>query len=717
MTDLNGLILDDTYYLFTLQNTLPYLPQNIYLDENGTVAPDPIQFLANGTLPDLYWEEGATYRLEVRQGNSQTDPLIYVWNDYQPLGTEQPIPPENGSISTDNQVANGQFSIVNFVGSFTTSSPGTYNIAPGWQLITEGSGNATVTQATFIGTDWTPDNATNASYGLSITNNGFTTVTLQQTFSGNGALWTGAESLGATGPGVAINFTASASTAVNLGVQINYNSGSVPEDINFLVPITTIMTDYQKSSPILISTSVVVPANASTNLDFVMTNNTTYKITSVQLVAQDFVQDVPYLQTTLQQQQNSTFYYYNPLLQFKPIPSLLTGWDFGLNPNQFGSASISIPTANSAYAWDQTIMQSSQAAVTVTRNASTGGMKVTTGAANEAFYLLQYLTGTEAIQTTLSNLSVNINAYSTIHGSVTVRCYLVNCGLSSGVIPVAAPGQTICTIAGGHGQSYATPDGTISLSQAGWVFIPPLNGFYEPQTLPTANGDVQFVSYAGATNYNADVLGNNFAIIVSFACPTSGTVVNINSISCVPGDIATRPAPQSYDEVLRECEHYYEKSYDTSVIVTPTTGSNTFVNALFFPQQALSGGINILLYPTPFGFQFKEIKRAVPNLYIYSPYTSGTPAANTVYAWIKTNNGSATPAPATILLTVSPATTGYWTLTDPQASASTLGKKGVAFTQQNQTSPIAYLISSGSSSNATGGIYLHYVADSRLGVV
>jgi hypothetical protein len=50
--DLNGLQLDSSYYLFTLQNTLPYLPSPIWQDpDQNVVWSDPIEFLANGTLP------------------------------------------------------------------------------------------------------------------------------------------------------------------------------------------------------------------------------------------------------------------------------------------------------------------------------------------------------------------------------------------------------------------------------------------------------------------------------------------------------------------------------------------------------------------------------------------------------------------------------------------------------------------------------------------
>src|SRR5665213_2035655 len=85
--DLVGFPLNDQYYISFLQNTVPYLPQLVYRDNQGQ-APwsDPIFFYPNGTLPDnLYFEDDEVYRLEIRQmvglTPAQSDPLIYVVND------------------------------------------------------------------------------------------------------------------------------------------------------------------------------------------------------------------------------------------------------------------------------------------------------------------------------------------------------------------------------------------------------------------------------------------------------------------------------------------------------------------------------------------------------------------------------------------------------------------------------------------------------------
>ena len=718
MVDLNGKALDGTYFMFTLFNTLPYLPQTLAIDENGTPASNPIQFLANGTLPvDLYWDDEATYRIEIRQGNTQADPLIYEINNYEPLGAEGPTPPPaDTTTTTDNQITNPQFSVLNFTGSLAISVAGTYNFAPGWYLDAAGSGTVTLSQRTYTGDEYTPDNATNASYGLRIVNNGFTSIKLRQRFNHNGALWTGADSLGSTGPGVAVNFTASSNTNFDLTVELEFSDSSTSPIAT--VPINNrINEDFPVSQPVVISQSAVAAGVAYTDLAFSYTGSLTFDITSVQLVAQDVVEDVIYAQTSLERQVDHMFHYYQPALNFKPISSLLTGWDFPLNPAQFGSTVAGISTT-SQYVWDQTIMGTSASTVGVVRDVRNGNMTVTSGAINQAFYLLQYLTGAEALKTLVSTLSVNINAYSTIHNSVSVRCYLYNCGVSAGSIPTSATGATIGTVAS---------DGQFSLSAAGWTAITPANGVNQAQTLglqeTSGSGDIQFLSYDGFSNYNVDASGTNFAIVVTFSCPTSGTAVNINSISCVPGDIATRPAPQTQDEVLRDCQYYYEMSYGTGGTTNPA-GTNSTNNSICVAQAA-----NLGLYLTPgahpqenynftqqgFGLTFKQVKRVSPTLKVYSTKTLNTP--NTVTAYVDyIYHGASGPGNATITADVTFAT-NY---------TATTGLQSLSFipiiAQLNAniiSTPVVQIDNATPTDYYWGNAYItyHYTADSRLGVV
>ena len=87
--NLVGQPFDDTYYAFFLTNTLPYIPQAVYQDPNGVSAwNDPIEFSASAGLPNnLYFSPNLVYRIEFRNGPNQTDPLIWLVENYVPIGS------------------------------------------------------------------------------------------------------------------------------------------------------------------------------------------------------------------------------------------------------------------------------------------------------------------------------------------------------------------------------------------------------------------------------------------------------------------------------------------------------------------------------------------------------------------------------------------------------------------------------------------------------
>src|ERR1041385_1894081 len=151
MVDLEGNPLNDEYYIFYLENVFPYLPQTVYHDPDGTIPwNNPIQFLPNGTLPDdIYFDNSLVYRLEVRHGNTQSDALIYEVNNFVP-GTDGGGSSSTSSSITNNQATNPQFSEINFSSPLSITTSGTYNVAPGWDLVLTGGGTATVTQVISI---------------------------------------------------------------------------------------------------------------------------------------------------------------------------------------------------------------------------------------------------------------------------------------------------------------------------------------------------------------------------------------------------------------------------------------------------------------------------------------------------------------------------------------------------------------------------------------
>ena len=695
--DLTGAPMDDTYYFFVLQNVLPYLPSTIYHDESQTVAwSNPIQLLANGTLPvDMYFNDELVYRLEWRAGPTQSDALIYVVENYSPSANSVPEPGGSSS-SSENQITNPQFATVNFIGSLVIGTAGTYDIAPGWQLIAAGSGTVTVSQDTYIGSDWTADSQTNAPYGLSIIKNGFTSVILRQTFHGNGALWTGAQSLGAEGPGVAFNVTASADDPVTLTANITYSDLSTASLLN--QALLTTNNDYFTSTPILESFNTDSPDVAYTQLNIVMTSSSTYHITSVQLVGQTVVGEIPYIQTTLERQKDEEFNVYNAELQYKPIPSYLTGWDFPLNPAQFGDTVVvaGLGTSASQYVWDQTLAFQTADALTITRDSGTNGIKIAT-ASNSSFALVQYLTAAQAREILSQRNSVQIQGRVS---TGTLVGYVNMYWTTDATLPDA-------TSVGKKSLVSTITAGVPTIGNGTWnkVARPALANNDAKITLTSTNTAYSFSQFdASATA--GKTTATFFAIVISFDTMLSTTTAVIDYCSLVGGDIATRPAPQTPDAVLRECQYYYEKSYNTSDVATPTAGVNTVNGLLNFPMDiaysytSAAGVINFnAVVANSFSLQWQTTKCNVPTVYLYSK-------AGTV---------------ANVSLTIA------------GASAAALTDKLVAtyWTTINKTTKSAYYlpvtpnganaigacsgVNAGAANYNVAWISVQYVADSRLG--
>jgi len=305
--NLTGQQLDDTYYIFFLTNTMPYLPQNVFQDKDGnTPWANPLQFLPNGTLPDnLYFDDDLAYRLEIRQGPLQSDPLIYEINDFIPLGA---VPsPEENTVGEDNQISNAQFSEVSFNGTLTITAAGTYEVAPGWSLKLTGTGSTSLTQRVFTPLAAPPT----PPYALEINNNGWTTAILFQRFNGIGAIYDGIDndggSIAASIVGKAIGVTE------NIAVSYVPNAGAS-------VPIIT-STALSTSVFTILSHAVNNPNSNNSglsNVDYIdiiitLPNTGIVQISNVQFVGQNKpLTDDPTLpafqEETLERQQDHLFH-------------------------------------------------------------------------------------------------------------------------------------------------------------------------------------------------------------------------------------------------------------------------------------------------------------------------------------------------------------------------------------------------------------------------
>ncbi len=314
--DLQARAFDDDFYLYILQNTIPYIPATVYHDVNLSQPwINPIEFLANGTLPiDIYFDPTQVYRLEFRQNNgidppSQNDALIYEVNDYVP-GTGGSTPITTVAFPTGNQVANPQFALFNFAGpSIATviTTAGTYNIAPGWFLDLAGSGTATITQVPLTSLNPTKSNA---PYALHIVISGWDpdSVILRQRFSQNGVLWSGMV--------VAAAITASTGTGfATLTANLVPDVGA-PTTVLSVPVVNTTLTEYTGHATIPASTDTTVPPAAYIEIQIPLSSTSDMYFTSVQLVVENPAMpfEPSFIQNTVDLQIDGTYHTEYPIV-------------------------------------------------------------------------------------------------------------------------------------------------------------------------------------------------------------------------------------------------------------------------------------------------------------------------------------------------------------------------------------------------------------------
>lgn len=606
---------------------------------------------------------------------------------------------------TVNELTNPQFVEVLFptatssgistATTFSVTGTNTYTfIAPSWQMLTSGTGTVVVSQVAIAAS--TP---TNPSYALQIqSGSGVTAISLVQRVFASPTL------LSATiinGMVLAASLGGGGSAPVVLTYHPS-GSGSIDTQIFALT------TTNDQSLSLLQASVTLSNINSGTApsgyIDFVITLQAgiAYQISSCQLTTVSAVTAiVPFLELSTPLQQSGLFGYWQPALNQKEIPSFLTAWDFPLNPSQFYGDALSGPfttTNGSKYIWDQTILFSTVDNVMQwSRDTSTGGLKLSTGSTSTSFAIVQYLSQAQARKILVNNSSVALNAYiSTGAGPVTAN---VSLWWTTAALPNAASGFSLVSAV----------DNTTAIPSVGggsygtWTQVPNIYN----------NGSVSITAATAASASRFDIPGFNgsttgqttatsFAIVVAFSQITSAQAVTINFGSLVRGNIATRPAPQTPDEVLRECQYYYEQSYSSGMLV----GTATKVNCQFFCLNCSNtqGGTNAYGYQTPFTLIYNTKKRAVPTVSLYDPIT-GT--LGNIHAYIYF------PAISSQVFT-----SANNALTVSSNYATTTGNFSSIYTP---TAITAFVDGTGASfagnSFVSGGLMFQYVCDARLGIV
>lgn len=623
------------------------------------------------------------------------------------LTSSTPTPPgESGGI--DNQIANPQFTnillnenfptVLNFVGAISSEVP----IAPNWDLVVTGTGTITLQRLTVVGTDNVP---TSPPYVLDIEIGGGITANVRQRFPKNSGLWSST-----VNPIFLAGTYVARTEAATVNLEMYYQDGIAAPIQIMSNALNSAYNFYSGATPFQIpaSTNPNAGNNGFVDIYLAFPESSHIRVTSINLFPNRDSAPLTVLPSIDSSDRNEAYQgdYYIPRLNQKREDSFLVAWDFAVAPFQFIENATLSNTLT--YITDQTLAQRSNgAAVTWARNnANIPSINFSSTVQNESFYMLQYLTGAQVRDMVSNPLSVNVFAYQTGGATSSVmRVYLIR-GTSGATLP-AIP-TSIGTI---------NAAGEFTVTQAGWTEIP-------RSGLDTAKANIKILT---PPNYDQILEGGydygfsgweltdsgqiadteKFAIVVSFFCPSAGTTaISVSSISCVPGDLPYRPPVKSFQHTLRECQFYWEKSYDNSTVAgTATPGGSISKEQLLEAINTGGNNYDILVSPRMFTIRFNNLKRQLPTMTLYSAL-SGSP--DNVRVRVYREGGIINEAD--VILSIN------WTLVHQ-------GQKEVSFYPINQSLFITNINTTSSfvPSLATltfeSFIIFHYVADARIGIV
>lgn len=711
LPDLIGEPLNDEYYIFFLENTFPYNPQTVYTDPQGIGAwLFPLQFEPAGTLPNnLYFDPNLVYRIEVRHGPLQSDDLIYEINNFVP--GESNINPNNLSIlSTDNLASNSVFAEVYFTAPIGSSLPtltiataGTYDIAPGWQLLLEGTGSITFTQLMITGDQ---NQVSNPPFALRcVTSGNWTKVYLYQRYTKNGAIFAG----GAITMSLVGKSNVTAET-VTLIYQPNFTA-----DVQEIVSDLLLVGSYD-----VLAGAINLPDsnnNVDSNdayVDFIISLPFvgSVDISSVQIIGQTLPLDdpttidiPPYQQESYERMVDHLFHLYRTNLIEKPKANLLTGWNFSLNPFQFVDPTVASVATQTEYIADQTIFHQNavnqlETGRNVTAQRQNLVVKAVTAATNTRFALIQYIDPS----TIKPYWSYVVSAFARMRivspiadSKIRVKMRLI---YRASLPPAISAIEPISSWVAGDDPTF----------DPAWTPIAPLND--PAYILPNEYEDPTLFSYPGFA-YNQfqlpDTSADNMTLgIVIYTMDELHTVVaeedsiEFDKISLIQSDFGADAAAETWDESLRKCQFYYEKSYEIPVLPgTATAIGAKFANQFIFTDTGIG---NSELYPTSFSCDFMQVKRIIPTVDFYS---SSTGTVDFVFAQIEKNNVVTASGD---IAAVAPAASPKWELSTTYSST----ERFIMIARLTSTAVLTAVATGVLGDN--GLVTYQYTADARMGI-
>ncbi len=584
--------------------------------------PNPINLGAFGTIQDnaannvaLYYypydDAGAVqlYYVEVRNANGVLQFTREAW----PPNVNEADNPNNAIGNIANQLSNPQFAQVSFLPNnpltitIAIATTTTVSIAPDWDIVivTSGASTVAVLRTSIAGTQAFPFNP---PYTLTITPGAnITSIKLRQRLNNNPNIWAPAIPNALNGYLASTILLAPASSvimeyqpsgqAVQVLLTANNISGAFAQFNNTVQLLPD--NNPQNSDVGFVDILLNLPVGAPTTFS------------NVQVVPLNTNQiNIVYDQTPVNRQADQLFNYWQSLLNFKPVSSFLIGWDFPLNPAQFLGTAVAASAAGnntSRYVWDQLIIfQSANNGYTVQKPAD-GTLTITSSpAAGTQLALVQYLeasTSNDILSAALQGLASNINIATTQIAGISCS---VDLYYTTGTLPnINANNSIVATL---------NADGTVATFNNGtqpWIKVPRSNLGNATFTVNnTVRANTGFSGWVDTTGGSATA--TYFAIVIGFGNLAQNNLVTINSISLVPGSIPTIPAPQAVSEVLRECQRYYQKSFETATIPAQNIGFNT-------GEQSFTSSVGNNTGTASGSIMFQNAMIDIPTIVTYNP--------------------------------------------------------------------------------------------------
>lgn len=687
--------------------TYDQLPNPITLSSVGTIVNNSGTNIAVYYYPFDAEGEIQLYYIVVRDADGVVQLIREAWPNITPAA--DPTKTEN---SISNELSNSQFVDVLFEPEYGMDitfagalSEVAYAIAPSWDLVisSNGAGNVTVNRTAIAGS---ANVVTNPPYRIEVLGGGgnVSSIKLRQRLTNNPDIW-------ASGF-IAGHLLVASLDDINHTVSMLYAPNIAPEATT-IVTGTTGVTGYvvlKDTIELAPGTNTDTADDGYVDIEIVLPVAGQVAVTSVQLVGLETdQQDVVYDQEPANRQKDHLFHYYNPLLQYKPTSSFLQGWDFPMNPHQFGSSGSlgSIGADKSAYAWDQTIIyQSANNSISYQRTSNPAGWLELTASTPTQTAIIQYLSVSDAQELLNStSLACYLRAYT-----------LQSAGITGTISLWYTTDASLPNVASGTNNSIVltlNSTGKPTLLNGNWTEISRSNLGDAKFTLTTASTPREF-DFSGWSLSSYPAGANYFAIVIGFGSLTTSNSIVIEQVNLCPGHIASPCNPLSYSLTLQELQKYYEKSY----LSTVTAGTNTAVGEIrqFTFTYLTNGDVDATTMPVSFYNPWREEKRATPVMYTYAPSgiadefqvtmtkNGSTSGLTVIFPGVGQNPYNAARA---TYFTIATDTMGYYF---SMIDSNPLNDFGIMKVANSPPGPFL-------TGETEGFINYHYVSDARLGIV